>query len=92
MIPEVSHYIFIIVELTLIIFIVIVSSVVCAVKLRADDRIPDNTTRRHATITILIISACFCAVNIAYLVCTVIIVWYGNGNVNYFTMFAMYPM
>ena len=55
-------------EMTLIIFIVIISLIISVVKLQSGGNNLANSdpARRHATITILIISGFFCAVNIAY--------------------------
>ena len=60
--------IYLIVEMTLIILIVIISLIISVVKLQSGGNNPANSdpARRHATITILIISGFFCAVNIAY--------------------------
>ena len=68
-------------EMTLIIFIVIISLISSVVKLQSGDNNLANSdpARRHATITIIIISGFFCAVNIAYLICVVVISFGGTA-------------
>ena len=56
-------------ELSLFIVIVATCSVLCVVKLRSNNNLSNtDSTRRKATVTILIISVLFCTVNTAYLV------------------------
>ena len=56
-------------ELSLFIMIVAICSVICVVKLRSNNNLSNtDSTRRRATVTIIIISILFCIVNTAYLV------------------------
>ena len=58
-------------ELSLFIMIVATCSLLCVVKLRSNNNLSNtDSTRRRATVTILIISILFCIVNTAYLVGT----------------------
>ena len=51
-----------------IIFIVLVSSIICTYHLRRDSfSSPNADNNKHATVTILMISAIFCTINIIYL-------------------------
>ena len=55
-------------ELSLFIVIVATCSVLCVVKLKSNNNLSNtDSTRRRATVTILIISVLFCIVNTAYL-------------------------
>ena len=58
-----------VVELTISILIVATCSVLCVVKLRSNNNLSNtDSTRRRATVTILLISVLFCIVNTAYVV------------------------
>jgi heme/copper-type cytochrome/quinol oxidase subunit 2 len=88
----VAYIIYATTEITSIIFIVITCLIICAVKLRYSDRnLGDSRRKRHATVTIFILSGFFCAVNIAYL-CAVNIVYSFStiGPSNEYSMYFLY--
>lgn len=90
-------------KLFLIILVVGISSVICVIKLRKRDRNFSKNNRnfnkssssssgaRHATITILIISGCFCVINIAYLA-AILVGWMTDSQQDFvvFGLFSAY--